>query len=125
MSVALGTIAAVQNQGTQNTADAIKQLLDYCASHPDAVIRYHPSNMILRVHINASYLSEPKAQNRAGRYFYLGNNQLQQMNGQILVLSQILRNVLASAAEVELGALFEIAKKAVLLCLTLTELGHQ
>eukprot|EP00957_Ditylum_brightwellii_P052964 4015329-Ditylum_brightwellii.AAC.1 len=125
MLVVLGTIAAVQNQGTQNTADAIKHLLDYCTSHPIAVIRYRPSNMILRVHINASYLSEPKTQSRAGGYFYLGNNQPLQMNGLILVLSQILRNVMALAAEAELMALFENAKEAVLLCTTLTELGHQ
>eukprot|EP00957_Ditylum_brightwellii_P125347 9553632-Ditylum_brightwellii.AAC.1 len=65
MLVALGSIAAVQNQGTQNTADAIKNLLDYCASHPDAVTRYCPSNMLLRVHSNASYLLEPKVQSRA------------------------------------------------------------
>eukprot|EP00957_Ditylum_brightwellii_P075610 5746634-Ditylum_brightwellii.AAC.1 len=66
MLVALGTIVAVQNQGTQNTADAVEHLLDYCTSHPDVVIRYCPSDMILRVHSNASYLSEPKARSRAG-----------------------------------------------------------
>eukprot|EP00957_Ditylum_brightwellii_P007614 576143-Ditylum_brightwellii.AAC.1 len=55
MLVALGTIAAVQNQGIQNTADAVEHLLDYCASHQDAIIRYRPSNMILRVHSNTSY----------------------------------------------------------------------
>eukprot|EP00957_Ditylum_brightwellii_P172104 13103141-Ditylum_brightwellii.AAC.1 len=66
MLVVLGTIAAVQNQGSQNTADAIEHLLDYCTSHLDVVIRYHPNDMILRVHIDASYFSNPKAQNRAG-----------------------------------------------------------
>ena len=53
--VALRTIAAVQNQGTKNTAEALKHLLDYCTSHLDAIIRYHPSNMILRVHSDVSY----------------------------------------------------------------------
>ena len=109
MLVALGTIAAVQNQGTKNTADAIEHLLDYCASHPDEVIRYHPSDMILQVHSNASYISETKTQSRAGGYVYLGNIQPQQMNGPLVVLSQIMRNVMASAAEAELGALFKNA----------------
>eukprot|EP00957_Ditylum_brightwellii_P079493 6044656-Ditylum_brightwellii.AAC.1 len=84
MLVALGTIAAVQNQGTKDTADAIEHLLHYCASHPDAVISYHPSDIILRVHSDASYLSKPKARSRAGGYFYLGNIQPHHMNGPLL-----------------------------------------
>eukprot|EP00957_Ditylum_brightwellii_P091934 6999971-Ditylum_brightwellii.AAC.1 len=63
--------------------------------------------MILRVYSNASYLSKPKARSRAGGYFYLGNIQPYHMNGPLLVLSQIMRNVMASAAEAELGTLFE------------------
>eukprot|EP00957_Ditylum_brightwellii_P160573 12224518-Ditylum_brightwellii.AAC.1 len=66
MLVVLGTIAAVQNQGIQNTTDAVEHLLGYCASYSDAFIRYCPSNMILRVHSNASYLSGPNVQSRAG-----------------------------------------------------------
>eukprot|EP00957_Ditylum_brightwellii_P091282 6951018-Ditylum_brightwellii.AAC.1 len=81
--------------------------------------------MILRVHSDASYLSEPKARIRAGGFFYLGNIQPHHMNGQILVLFQILRNAMASAAEAELSTLFENAKEVVLLRTTLTELGHQ
>eukprot|EP00957_Ditylum_brightwellii_P186361 14189645-Ditylum_brightwellii.AAC.1 len=118
-------MAAVQTQGTQNTADAIEHLLDYCASHLDAVIRYRPSDMILRVHSDAFYLSEPKVRSRAGSYFYLGNIQPHHMNGPILVLSQVLRNIMASAAEAELGALFKNTKEAESLHAMLTELGHQ
>eukprot|EP00957_Ditylum_brightwellii_P092700 7058782-Ditylum_brightwellii.AAC.1 len=81
--------------------------------------------MILWVHSDASYLSEPKAQSRAGGYFYLGNIQPHHMNRPLLVLLQIMRNVMASAAEAELGSLFENAKEAVALCTTLQELGHQ
>eukprot|EP00957_Ditylum_brightwellii_P026602 2011857-Ditylum_brightwellii.AAC.1 len=47
------------------------------------------------------------------------------MNGSILVLSQILKNVMTSAAEAELGTLFENANEAMLLWATLTESGHQ
>eukprot|EP00957_Ditylum_brightwellii_P092194 7018860-Ditylum_brightwellii.AAC.1 len=80
--------------------------------------------MILRVHSNASYLSEPKAHSRAGGYFYLGNIQPHHINGPLLVLLQIMRNVMASAAEAELGAMFKNAKEAVALRTTLRELGH-
>eukprot|EP00957_Ditylum_brightwellii_P020574 1550824-Ditylum_brightwellii.AAC.1 len=47
------------------------------------------------------------------------------MNRPLVVLLQIMRNVMASAAEAELGALFENAKEAVVLRTTLRELGHQ
>eukprot|EP00957_Ditylum_brightwellii_P172580 13138053-Ditylum_brightwellii.AAC.1 len=94
-------------------------------NHSNAVTQYHPSSMILRVHGDAFYLLKPKVRSRAGGYFYLGNHQPQQMNGPILVLLQTLRNVMVSAAEVELGALFENAKEVVSLHTTLNELGHQ
>eukprot|EP00957_Ditylum_brightwellii_P135612 10341081-Ditylum_brightwellii.AAC.1 len=47
------------------------------------------------------------------------------MNGPIFVISQILRNVMALAAEAELEALFENTKEAVSLHTTLNKLGHQ
>ena len=36
--VALGTLPAAQAQGTQPTAEACTHLLNYCATHPDAII---------------------------------------------------------------------------------------
>jgi hypothetical protein len=73
MLVALGTIAAAQTNGTETTMHEVVQLLNYAATHPEAAIRYHNSDMILYVHSDASYLSEPKARSRLGGYFYLGN----------------------------------------------------
>eukprot|EP00957_Ditylum_brightwellii_P052721 3996724-Ditylum_brightwellii.AAC.1 len=46
------------------------------------------------------------------------------MNGPVLVLLQILRNVMTSATEAELGTLFENAKEAVTLHTMLNKLGH-
>jgi hypothetical protein len=40
---------------------ATNQLLDYIATHPDAIIRYHASDMILHIHSDASYLSVSSA----------------------------------------------------------------
>ena len=86
------------------------QLLDYLASKPNATIRFHASKMILNVHSDASYLSEPNAKSRvAGRYF-LGevpsNGQPIMTNGNIFVMCGILKFVVCSAAEAELAALF-------------------
>ncbi|MGL5936068.1 MAG: reverse transcriptase domain-containing protein, partial [Cetobacterium sp.] len=64
MLTALGTLASAQSAGTERTMDALTQLLDYAATHPNAKVRYHASDMILYVHSDASYLSEPKARSR-------------------------------------------------------------
>ena len=71
--MALSSIAAEQANPTENTMKRINQLMDYMATHPDAVIRYKASDMILNVHSDASYLSAPKARSRAGGYFFLGS----------------------------------------------------
>ena len=47
--VALGTLASAQTKGTQATAKALKKLLNYAATHPDATIRYTKSGMILHI----------------------------------------------------------------------------
>jgi len=41
---ALGAIATQQAKGTQDTIEAITQLLNYCATHPDATMQYHASD---------------------------------------------------------------------------------
>jgi hypothetical protein len=38
-------------------------------THPDAMITYHASNMILAIHSDTSYLSEIKAHSMAGGHF--------------------------------------------------------
>ena len=49
-----------------------KQLLDYLTTHPDATIWFRASDMILNVHLDASYLSETKAHSRACGHFFIG-----------------------------------------------------
>jgi len=125
--VTLGTIAAQQAEATKATEKAVNQLLDYCATNPNATIRYRASDMILKIHSDASYLSEPKARSRSGGHFYLGDkasNQQEVGNGALLNTSTIMRNVLSSAAEAECGALFNNMKEAVALRNTLEEMGH-
>ena len=132
MLVALGTLAAAQTQGTAETARACAQLLDYAATHPNAAIKFTASDMILHIHSDASYLSEPKARSRAGGYFYLSNRvdpetlhtQKPMHNGAIHIVSSILNNVMASAAEAEVGALFHNAQDACPIRATLEFLGH-
>ncbi len=76
----------------------------------------------------------PEARSRAGGYFYLSDRSLDPtkaptatptMNGAVHVLSHKLRNVLASAAEAEVGALFENGQEAVAIRNTLIDMGHK
>jgi hypothetical protein len=125
MLVALSAIAAEQSAPTENTLKKVHQFLDYAATHPEAIVTYKKSNMVLAIHSDASYLSEPKARSRAGGHFFLsknGNNPPN--NGAVLNVSKIIKAVMSSAAEAELGALFINAKTAVPMRRTLEELGH-
>ena len=35
------------------------------ATHPDSIVRFYASDMILNIHLNTSYLIVPKARSRA------------------------------------------------------------
>jgi hypothetical protein len=102
------------------------QLLDYLATHPDATIRYHASDMILHIHSDAFYLSVSNPQILFGGLFFLGNKSPEQdmLNGSILNLDSVIKNVVASAAESEVGACFHNAQSGAQLRVTLTKLGH-
>jgi hypothetical protein len=80
---------------------ATNQILDYLATHPDATIRYHASGMVLHIHSDASYLSVSNARSRLGGLFFLGNKFPEQetLNGSILNVAAVIKNVVASAAE--------------------------
>ena len=57
MLPALGSIATQQASPTENTMKKVKHFLDYAASHPNAIITYRASDMVLATHSDASYLS--------------------------------------------------------------------
>ena len=57
MIPALGTIATKQSNPTKHTMAKVQQFLDYAATHMDAIITYHTSNMVLVGHKDISYLS--------------------------------------------------------------------
>jgi hypothetical protein len=71
--VALGSLASAQADGTASSLASITNLLNYCATHTDAVVRFHASDMALHIHSNASYLSVAKARLCAGGYFFLSD----------------------------------------------------
>jgi hypothetical protein len=124
MLPAIGTIATQQANGTAATMCAITQLLNYCTTNPKASICFIASNMVLWTDSDASYLSCPKARSRAAGYHFLSSmpkdpdrsptstDPAPPANGAIDILCQIMKPVLASAAEAELGGLFLNGKAA-------------
>ena len=99
--------------------------LDYAATHQDAIITYRASDMVLVVHSDASYLSEPKARSRAGGHFFMSSDTKDPANnGAVLNIAQLIKAVMSSAAEAELGALYINACEAVPQRQLLEEMGH-
>jgi hypothetical protein len=122
----ISALAAQSSNPTEDTIRCATQLLDYLGTHEEAILTYNASNMILAVHSNASYLSKPKARSRAGGHFYLSSNtQLPANNGAILNIAHIIQNVMSSATEAELAALYIMAREAVYIRIILGEMGHK
>ena len=87
MLLALSDIAADQTAQTKNTLENVDQSLDYAASQEDAIITHHASDMVIAIHSDASYLSEPKARSRAGAHFFMSSDrQMPPNNGLVLTL---------------------------------------
>jgi hypothetical protein len=82
--------------------------------------------MILHIHSDASYLLVSNARSRLGGLFFLGNKPPEKdtLNGSILNVAAVIKNVVASAAESEVGACFHNAQSGAPLRVTPTELGH-
>jgi hypothetical protein len=125
MLTALGSLAMQQANPTVNMMIKVRQFLDYAATHPDAILAYYASNMVLAGHSNASYLLESKARSRAEGYFFMSTDTAQPPNnGAVLTIAQIIKAVMTSAAEAETGALYINCREAIPARHTLEYMGH-
>ena len=126
MFKALGTIATQQSSPTEQPIQKVKQFLDYASTHPDVIVTYHASNMILAGHSDASYLSKSKSRSRTGGGLLMSNNtEYPANNGSVLTVANIIKVVMSSAAEAKLGALFINCRKAIPIRQALKEMGHK
>jgi hypothetical protein len=104
------------------------QLLDYLANHADTKNIFHASDMIMNIHLDASYLSEAKAHSRACGIFFMGwmpkDNETMRLNGAFYIGANIIRFVVALAAEAELGALYHNCQKGIVYQKNLSDMGH-
>ncbi len=97
---ALSALASEQSNPTEETMQKCKLFLDCMATEEEMILTYQASNMVLAVHSNALYLSEPGSQSRVGGHsFMAGNNNIPRNNGAVLNISGILKHVASSASE--------------------------
>ena len=80
--------------------------------------------MILKIHSDASYLSEQQGRSHTGGHFYLGNREhtTDPPNGPILNTTGILANIMSAASEAEAAALFTNMKEGVIQRIALEEM---
>ena len=123
--VALSALASAQAKPTEQTRADLHRLLDYCATHPDAKVRFCKSDMLLKIHSDAGYTNAARARSRVGGHFYLGNQHQDPSNqGAFLNTTSIMRHVAASASEAELAALFANMKDGAMYRQVLLDLGY-
>ncbi len=126
--MALSAIPVEQTKAMAKTMGRCIQLLNYLASNSEAKVRYYASNMVMNIHSDASYLSKIRARSRACGNFYMGwmpkNGEPIKINGAFYVNATILKFVVASAAEAELGALFHNCQDGIIFRQTLANMGH-
>ena len=120
---AINDISLSAAKGTEATLDATMFLLNYAHTNQNTEIIYRASDMILRIDSDAAYLVAPEARSRAGGYQYLSNKAGTLFNGPVLILAKVIKNVMASATEAELAALFMNAQEAVALRNCLDAMG--
>ena len=98
-------------------------LLSYCPYHPNPSVRYYTSTINFVNHVNASYFS---VSNNKGTLLPPDPSSVTpaRPDSAIYVMSQAMRQVLASPAKAEVGATFYGSQDAVLLRKCLIDLEH-
>jgi hypothetical protein len=108
MLPAVNEISGSQASPTQKTMNACKMLLDYTATYPLAIVRYHPSNMALHIDSDAAYLVLPNTRSRYAGHYFMSDHPPPTLttptlkpNGPILTTCKTIWGVMSSAAEAE------------------------
>jgi hypothetical protein len=127
--IALSTIAAKQTISTKPTLERRTQMLDCLVHNANTKVRFQASDMIMNIHLDASYLSEAKACSQTCGHFFMGwmpkDGDPIKINGAFCVSVNILRFVVASTAEAELGTLYHNCQTGIVFCQTLEAMGHK
>jgi hypothetical protein len=119
--MALSAIAANQTIATARTLERCMH-----AHNAGAKVRFCTSDMI---YLDASYLSKAKVCSQTCGHFFMGwipkdSNPIK-INGTFHVCTNVLRFMVASAAEAELGTLYNNCQTGIVCCQSLKAMGHK
>ena len=112
--VSLSAIVTQQAAATQRINKAINQLLNYSATYPTDGILYRSIDIVICDHSDAGFHNESKVRSIAGAHIFLSENDpMPKWNSPVLTIAQIIKKIMSSASEAELGALFITAQEMV------------
>jgi hypothetical protein len=118
-------LASVLTTATQQTMVGLERLLGFVAAHRDGRKVFHPSDMLLEILSDASYLSRPKAGSVAGSFHHLTRaHDPDFVNAPISVHSTGIPIVCSSVQEAEYAGTFAAAKIGVGERQVLEDLGY-
>ena len=118
--ISLTAIGSQQASATQRTNKASDQILDYCATYPAYGILYRSSNMVLCAHSDTGFHNESKGRSRSRAHIFLSENDaMPRWNGPVLTLAKIIKIVMSSASEADLGEMFITAQEMIAMRQTL------
>ena len=98
--------------------------MDYLHTNPNASIRYHASDMIIKVVSDAAFLFPPKPRSRTAAIYHLGRINKNKQNSLINVLCQTIKNVVASTSEAEMEVIYLGAQHCCPISIACIKLGH-
>jgi hypothetical protein len=122
----VNTMNSRQSDATEFTWSDFLHLMNFAATWPDCKLEYRPSDMVLILDADVSYLSESHARSRGAGVAYLGKKDDPTfINGPIDVFSVILPTVVSSVCEGEYAAAFLMAQLAMPLRVQLKDLNYK
>ena len=124
MLTAACLLSSQQPAPTAATMRAAHRLLGYAKLHPNHVTVFKPSDVMLRVHSDASYLNRPKSGSTAGGFHYLGTSDPTFYNGPVFCHCTRVPVCCAAVSEAEYAGAFCNGQVVVDERTILSSLGH-
>ena len=117
-------LSSQQSSPTAATLTATMRLLGYAKLHSARTLVYKPSDMLLRIHSDASYLNRAKSGSTAGGFHFLGSLDEDFLNGPIFCCCTLIPVVCAAVSEAEYAALYANCQVAIDERRTCCSIGH-
>ena len=125
-TLGVNKMSSHQSKPTEKDWEDFLHLMSFAATWPEGKLVYKPSDMILILDADVSYLSETEGRSRGAGVAFMGKkNDPAFINGPIDILSVILPTVVSSACEGEYAAAFLMAQLAIPLRVQLKDLGYE